>query len=100
MNTVHASTCIMKVDVANLLPAAVSKADHGLVNILVKHFVKFRTKLVNPRSLLVVCPSIIKHQLNIITELKGEETRYHGYRGGDSLPARGSSSSRPPVSAE
>ena len=33
--------------VANLLSTAVPKADHGLVNILVKHFIKLRTKLIN-----------------------------------------------------
>lgn len=34
--------------VANLLSTAVSQVDHGRVYALIKNFVKFRTKLVDP----------------------------------------------------
>lgn len=54
-----------------LAPTTVAKWLHNRINFLFKHLCKFSAKLVDPRSLAIVEPGIVKHQPNIVHILPG-----------------------------
>ena len=57
-----------------LFPTTVAEHAHCIVNDAVKHLRQLGAVLVHTRGLLVVEPSIVKHQPHVLAELEGIDT--------------------------